>query len=75
MFGKFKKLKTDTVLNKIIMCNCQTFNWIFNHSILQLMNISKHYYIGGLQLENVSMTCTNTKVIYIYIFIDFIILL
>ena len=69
MFGKLKKLKTDTILNNTIMCNCHTFNLKFNHSILKLMNISIHYYIGCLQLENVAISCTNTKGKYIYIYI------
>ena len=69
VFGKLKKIKIDTLLKHTIMCNCQKFNWNFNNSILKLMNISKHYYIGCLQLENVSMTCTNTKGKYIYIYI------
>ena len=71
MFVKLNKIKIDTVLNHTIMCNCQTFNSFqtFNHYILKLMNISKHYYIGCLQLESVSMTCTNTKGKYIYIYI------
>ena len=71
MFVKLKKIKIDTLLNHTIMCNCHTFNSFqtFNHSILKLMNISKHYYIGCLQLESVYMTCTNTKGKYIYIYI------
>ena len=66
LFGKLKKLKTDTILNNTIMCNCNTFNLNYNHSILKLMNISIHYYIGCLQLENVAISCTNTKGKYIY---------
>ena len=76
MFVKLKKIKIDKLLNHTIMCNCHTFNYFqtFNHSILKLMNISKHYYIGCLQLESVSMTCTNTKGKYIYIYIYIVIL-
>ena len=69
MFDNLQKLKTDTVLNNTIMCNCQKFNWTFNNAILKLMNISKHYYIVCNKLENVVMTCTNTKGKYIYIYI------
>ena len=68
IFVKLKKIKIDTLLNHTIMCNCQTFN-TFNHSILKLMNISKHYYIGCIQIKIVAMTCTHIKGKYIYIYI------
>ena len=69
MFGNLRELKNDTILNDTIMCNCQIFNWNFNNTILILMNIFKHYYIGCNQLENISMTCTHIKGKYIYIYI------